>query len=375
MIAALAAVFTAIFAFTGLLAAGVVALRIALQARVRAGRRFDTADSIDELAAWRIGGIDQWVQLRGASRTHPILLYLHGGPGMPAMPFAYDVLRNWETRYIVVHWDQRNAGKTLTSNGVQDDVSLEQHVGDGLEIVAELRRRFPNNRLVLFGQSWGTALAIEMLRRGGFDCAAYVANGQVSDFLKAERYGYETVLTEARRLNDQETVEKLLRYEDYPHVEPLAPALGAVRAAEFKLGFAHHGDPGIMLCLLWRAFQSPDYGWRDLLSLQNRKAQAVSLRLALNELPHFAERAAGAVLPCPIIVTGGEFDLFTPTPMARAFFETLQAPTKLFIDLPGVAHFGPNEAPEAFDAILLDTVLPLLAHSPAPRPAAASQTR
>lgn len=360
MIAAL----IAIPAVAALLVAGVAALRAVLQGRERVRRQFAGADSINELAAWRIGGIDQWVQLRGSSRCSPILLYLHGGPGMPAMPFAYTALRNWEAKYIVVHWDQRNAGKTLTSNGVQDDPTLEQYVCDGLELVAQLRRRFPANPVVLFGQSWGTALAVEMIRRGGFECSAYVANGQVSDFLKAERYGFETVLAEARRRSDEKTVERLLQYEDYPHVEPLAEALGVVRAAEFKLGFAHHGDPKIMLTLLWRAFQSPDYRWRDLLSLQNRKAQSISLRLALSELPHFAERAAGATLPCPVIMTGGEFDLFTPTPMARHFFETLKAPTKLFIELKGVAHFGPTEAPETFDAIVLDQAFSFLPRAP-----------
>jgi proline iminopeptidase len=43
-------------------------------------------DGIQEQRMLRIGGIDQWISIRGLHRDDPILLFLHGGPGMTSIP-------------------------------------------------------------------------------------------------------------------------------------------------------------------------------------------------------------------------------------------------------------------------------------------------
>jgi proline iminopeptidase len=49
-------------------------------------RRIVTPEGVERLEKVRIGGIDQWISVRGFDRRNPILLYLHDGPGFPAMP-------------------------------------------------------------------------------------------------------------------------------------------------------------------------------------------------------------------------------------------------------------------------------------------------
>src|SRR5271169_60015 len=39
------------------------------------------AGSVAEAGFWRIGGLDQWVMVRGRSADNPLLVILHGGPG------------------------------------------------------------------------------------------------------------------------------------------------------------------------------------------------------------------------------------------------------------------------------------------------------
>jgi len=44
-------------------------------------RKIVTPNGVERLEKVRIGGIDQWVSIRGSDRRNPVLLYMHGGPG------------------------------------------------------------------------------------------------------------------------------------------------------------------------------------------------------------------------------------------------------------------------------------------------------
>ena len=45
--------------------------------------RIDTPDGIQEDAYVEIGGIEQFMQIRGEDKNNPVVLWLHGGPGFP----------------------------------------------------------------------------------------------------------------------------------------------------------------------------------------------------------------------------------------------------------------------------------------------------
>ena len=79
-------------------------------------RRIVTPQGVERLERVRIGGIDQWISVRGFDRRNPVLLYIHGGPGFPAMPTSWYYQRGWEEYFTVVQWDQRGAGKTYLAN-------------------------------------------------------------------------------------------------------------------------------------------------------------------------------------------------------------------------------------------------------------------
>ena len=56
-----------------------------------------------------LGGIDQWISIRGSSERNPIILIVHGGPGFSnaAHTSAFD---SWQDDFTIVDWDQRGAG-------------------------------------------------------------------------------------------------------------------------------------------------------------------------------------------------------------------------------------------------------------------------
>ena len=73
-------------------------------------RRIDTTLGIDQLRPIDVGGIKQWISVRGKDRRNPILLFVHGGPGSPMMPASWLFQGPWEEYFTVVQWDQRGAG-------------------------------------------------------------------------------------------------------------------------------------------------------------------------------------------------------------------------------------------------------------------------
>ena len=50
-----------------------------------------TPNGIDEANYVKIGGLEQWITIRGEDRKNPVLLFLHGGPGDATNPWGYAV--------------------------------------------------------------------------------------------------------------------------------------------------------------------------------------------------------------------------------------------------------------------------------------------
>jgi pimeloyl-ACP methyl ester carboxylesterase len=121
---------------------------------------------IDEAMYVKIGGIEQWITIRGEDRKNPALLLLHGGPGDATNPWGYAAFRSWLKYFTVVQWDQRGAGRTLGRNGAASasTITIEQMVRDGVELAELLRKKLGKEKLVLVGHSWGSILGVFMAK-------------------------------------------------------------------------------------------------------------------------------------------------------------------------------------------------------------------
>ncbi len=76
------------------------------------------------------------------------------------MPFAHISDRKLEEKFIVVHWDQRGAGKTYTKSTNPEDLKIEKYLSDTYELIKYLCNRFDKEKVFLLGHSWGSYLGI-----------------------------------------------------------------------------------------------------------------------------------------------------------------------------------------------------------------------
>ena len=75
--------------------------------------RIVAPSGVQEAYKTKIGGIDQWINVRGQDKNNPVILFVHGGPASPLIPTIWQFQRPLEEYFTIVNYDQRGAGKTF----------------------------------------------------------------------------------------------------------------------------------------------------------------------------------------------------------------------------------------------------------------------
>lgn len=312
-----------------------------------------TPNHIEEGRYISIGGRLQWIQIRGEQRDNPILLVLHGGPGIAFSPFT-DAFRSWERDFTVVQWDQPGAGKTASrGRGASDSpLSIESMVRDGLDVSEWVLNHLGQRKLTLFATSWGTILGTQMVRCRPELFWAYVGSGQMISFARSEPIAYALAVERARQLGDTKTLETLLRIGAPPYSDPQLG--GQERKAQAQVSVDTFPTVGGMLAA---AFFAPGYSLKDGVSfLQGIQSSLAQLLKPMRAYDAWEPDARFAI---PMIFLQGALDFYTPAKSVQAFYEAVDAPHKALVLWPEEGHFPYFTHPELVLEELMTHVRPL----------------
>lgn len=296
-----------------------------------------------------IGGIEQYLHHRGKDVLNPVMLFLHGGPGSPELPFANQFQPAWEHRLTIVHWDQRGCGKTFARNHAEkadDSLSMELLLSDLHEIVAYLKGKYHKDRIILMGHSWGTVLGSVYAHRHPENVLAYIGVGQVVNMQENERVGFQKVL-EAAAENEADQ-KKLRALEPYPGTFPnMMRKIMKVRQLQIKYKLADGVTWENAKAVLTSPFYSvKDATWflrPDVLELQ---------RSLYQDLFDFDLPSLASEYSIPFYIIQGEDDYQTPYPLAKAYFDTVSAPVTGFYSIPSAGHFTMADQKQRFNEAL-----------------------
>ncbi|GHO51843.1 alpha/beta fold hydrolase [Ktedonobacter robiniae] len=302
----------------------------------------------------KVGGIDQWITIRGEDRRNPVLFFVHGGPGSTYSIFA-PLLRSWEKYFTLVQWDQRGAGKTFHKNGKAGTgpLTFERLVQDGNEI-AEFLRQYLGQPIILVGSSVGSITGTMMVKHRPDLFAAYVGTDQNST-PDASEISYQLTLEWLRASGNIRGVKA---------VEKLRARKGKLTAKEFTALHqwtikANPTIPNMIMDIMLPAMlTSPDHTLGDLIDIF--KGMNFSTDQLLNELMVSDLRALGARFEIPFFVFQGDTDAITPTAAAKAYFDALEAPHKEFVLIKQAGHLAAFARSEQFLNELLQRVRPLV---------------
>jgi pimeloyl-ACP methyl ester carboxylesterase len=327
---------------------------------VRDLQRIVTPDGVQETYTATIGGIEQWINVRGEDRKNPLMLFVHGGPSSPAMPSLWQFQRPIEEFFTVAHYDQRGAGKTHRHNDpaeVADTLQIERYVDDAIEVAEHLRARHGKDKLVLAGHSWGTLVAMKAALKRPDLFHVYVGMGQVLNTRVNEEVSFQYGLARARAEGNQQAIAELESIAPYPGDQPITRE----RIILARKWPQHYGGLNA-----YRDAEQDYYYGASLLSPEydcaDRKAFFDGNLFTLDRVldPFLAvDLASVREFPIPVVMFMGRHDYTTPSEPTAAWLERVKAPHKRAVWFEHSAHMIPWEEPGRTLIALVEHVRPL----------------
>ncbi len=312
--------------------------------------------SISEKVLVEINGARQGMFIRGKKADAPVLLFLHGGTGMPEYFLTRKYPTGLDEDFVVCWWERRGCGLSFDPKASTDLITIDQMVADTIKVTDYLRARFHKDKIFLLGHSGGSFFAIQAAARTPGSYLAYVGVSQMSHQLRSEWMFYDYALAEFRKRADRGMVRDLEAAKPAPRV-PLPPAYMKLRdKAMHRLGVGTTREMrNVMTGVFLPSWLCPDYTLGEKMNLWRGKFR--SDRILWDRMIEVDLSQRVPELKIPVYFLHGKFDRTVSYDLAKEYLGKLRAPLKGFYTLARSAHSPVFEEPEAVRAILKNDVL------------------
>ncbi len=316
------------------------------------------AGGIAEKVFVDIDGSRQGMFLRGNDRAKPVLLLLHGGPGMPDYFLARAHCSTLETRFVVCYWEQRGCGISFAAGREPSVMTVRRMVDDVLAVTDTLRKRFGQDQIYLMGHSWGTYLGLLAVQRAPERYRAYIGMSQTTDQPASERMAYAWMLERCRQLRQRGLAHALRKTPIDSAEASLEPYLNGMARdkAMHALGVGTmHGMRSVVTGILLPSLRCREYTPAERIAIWRGKTSPLRLPLRRSMYAFHAQRDVPA-LKVPVYIWAGVYDMTTAYDLQREYFAKLLAPLKGFYTFHRSAHSPAWEEPDVA-ALFADDVL------------------
>ena len=284
--------------------------------------------TIDTLLTPEIGGIKQVIGIKTDDAKKPILLFLSGGPGSSMIRGAERFTKELNTKFTIVHWDQRDAGKTLALNPSPTQPSVSQMKQDTYQVVQFITKKLKQDKIHLLGSSWGNVLGFYMVQHHPELLHAYYASNPVISQLASEKELLDILKAHFKdnAIANEELAKVKIPFEIDEDLFYIRKWLfykngkAFATSAGFKKGF-----------LQWSKTWAP--AWNEVMAI---------------DLPKTLK-----IVQCPIYFFVGKSDIQTSTAITTSYFEELKAPKKALFLFKNSGHQIHQDEPKKFQDIII----------------------
>ena len=308
--------------------------------------------AIDALEAVTLCDSTQWIRVRGADASNPVLLLIQQGPGLPMINEVrrFERVLDLERAFTVVYWDQRGCGLSLRGPNVPGGITVEQMIRDTVALLDLLRERFAQKSFVA-GFSLGAMVGARAAAVRPDLVEALVAVAMDIDGVAAGTNAYDFALSAARRRGNRRAIRQLTGIGAPPHLTPKQFTTRVRWAANFGGVTSNRTYAALMRELLVSVARAHDYSIADLIrSLRGVSAAQAAL------LPELAVLDLVRTLPrigVPIVMVQGRRDEVAPGEAAERYAMALDSPSKQFVWFDNSAHTPHLEEPDQFRDVLM----------------------
>jgi pimeloyl-ACP methyl ester carboxylesterase len=317
-------------------------------------RGWPLAGSITEKIRVNINGSEQGMFIQGKNAHNPVLLYLHGG--LPDYFLTQRYPTGLEEIFTIVWWEPRGSGLSYRSDIPPQSINSEQLVSDTLALTDYLRKRFGQEKIYLMGRSGGTFFGIQAAALAPQSYHAYIAVAQISHQLESERLAHAYML---QRFKDEGNIKMAQRLEAalVGDTAPLPDAYLKVRdLAMHQLGVGTTKDMhSVVTGMLLPSLLNREYTLSEKVNLWRGKFFSNS-RLWNTQLSTDLSKKVTR-LEVPVYFLHGVHDYTVSYPLAKSYFERLEAPVKGFYTFKQSAHTPFFEEPEKMREVMRADVL------------------
>jgi len=317
--------------------------------------------SISEKIFVNINGLDQGMFIQSVNPDNPVLLFIHGGLGMPEFFLNAKHPAGLEQSFTVCWWERRGAGLSYSSGMSPQDVTVEQWISDTIAVTDYLLERFGRKKIVLAGHSGGSFIGIQTAARAPEKYLAYVGISQMAHQIESEKLTYRLMLEQYAKAGNEKMVKKLKQYpilnSDPAVLLAYFPSLARDQAMH-DLGIGTmHTMKSVISGVFLPTWQCRNYTLREKINIWRGKAFLQRSTNIPGQMIMTDLRKKVSKLELPVYFISGIHDYTVCYALSKEYLKGMEAPVKGFYTFHSSAHSPLFEEPERFRQILAEDVL------------------
>lgn len=300
-------------------------------------KKVSSSYAISVIETFNLGGYKQKVLIEGKSIDLPIVICLHGGPGSP-IPFSVGsrgLLPFLTDNYIMVYWDQLGCGINARIKNVNYTIDL--FVKMTLDLVKEIKAKYPQNKIFFLSTSWGSLLSILSLKENPKLVDGVLAWGQIVKDCFINEHSLDALDKSKISRNKINQIRNIDRHNfTSKQMKLIALSLKKYTGAYVN----KHSKSSNMMPLIFGIMTSPDYKFKDFLALF--KNDVAGNNDLFKEIINIDVTSNLSQVQIPYLILQGEDDLITDTKMISDFISKTNNDNLKFKSYKEVGHL-PND--------------------------------
>ncbi len=311
---------------------------------------------ISEKIFTEINGAEQGMIIRGKDYRNPVILFLHGGPGMPEYFLADPSFQKIYDSFTLCFWEQRGAGISYRSDADLSKITTETLIDDTAEVARYLCSRFGREKLILLGHSWGSFIGIQAASKYPELFRYYIGVGQISDQRESEMRAFQYIREELISRGGGKDLKKL---EEFIDRKTQTVEISGFLNSGFRDYIMHRMSIGTMKNMssvitgiflphmICRAYTLP-----EKITLWSSKGKLVGESPLRGDMLNTKLPEKISKLNIPVYFISGSNDYTVNYELSREYLEILDAPQKGFYLFENSAHSPIFEEPDRFLELL-----------------------